>query len=191
MSFIRSDEHSVPHSPDDPLFYAPPSVRSEAAQRSDATHQRSDAAQARSDHSPPDSSRSRFDEMREKALANSNRHPLESQFDRERRPRPVLFAIGGIAAAIGVAVAVALLLNAAPRPRSDPAEQAVSISTPALATPAQTATKDSELLQGFMQFQQPQGNDNPQRAASEPGTPDAPQKSPALLEKFRQWEQGK
>jgi hypothetical protein len=133
--------------------------------------------------------------MREEALANSNRHPLESQFDRERRPRPVLFAIGGIAAAIGVAVAVALLLNAAPRPRSEPAEQAVSISTPALATPAQTATKESEgLLQGFLQFQQPQGNDNPQRGGSEPasaGTPDAPEKSPALLEKFRQWEQGK
>jgi hypothetical protein len=189
VSFIRSDEHSVPHSPDDPLYYAPRSVRSEAAQRSDAT-------QTRSDHLPPASSRSRFDEMREEALAKSNRHPLELQFDRERRPRRVLFAIGGIAAAIGVAAAVALLLvNAAPKPGSDPAELAVSISTPALATPAQTTTKDSEeLLQGFMQFQQPQGNDNPQRAVSEPasaGTADAPEKSPALLEKFMQWEQRK
>jgi len=188
VSFIRSDEHSVPHSPDDPLYNAPSSVRSEAAQRSDAT-------QTRSDHLPPDSSRSRFDEMREEALAKSNRHPLELQFDRERRPRPMLFAIGGIAAAIGVAVAVALLLNAAPRPRSDPAELAVSISTPALATPAQTATKESEeLLQGFLQFQRPQGNDNSQRAVSEPasaGTADAPEKSPALLEKFMQWEQRK
>lgn len=187
MSFIRSDEHSVPHSPDDPLFYAPPSVRSEAARRSDTTL-------TRSDHLPPDSSRSRFDEMREKALANSNRHPLDLQFDRERRPRRALFAVGGIATAIGVAVAVALLLNATPKPRSDPAEQAVSISTPALAAPGQTATKDSELLQGFLQFQQPQGNDNPQGAASESasaGTPDAPEKPPALLEKFRQWEQGK
>ena len=182
MSFIRSDEHSVPPGPDDPLYYAPPSVRSEAAQRSDTT-------QTRADHLPADSSRSRFDEMREEAHANFNRHPLELQFDRERRPRPVLFAIGGIAAAIGVAVAVALLLNAAPKPRSDPAEQAVSISTPALATPAETASEG--LLKGFLQFQQPQGNDNPQRAASEPGRPDAPEKSPALLEKFRQWEQGK
>jgi hypothetical protein len=185
VSFIRSDEHSVPPGPDDPRYYAPPSVRSEAAQRSDTT-------QTRSDHLPPDSSRSRFDEMREEALANSNRHPLELQFDRERRPRRALFAVGGVAAAIGVAVAVALLLNAAPKPRSDPAEQAVSISTPALATPAETATKESDgLLKGFLQFQQPQGNDNPQRAASEPGRPDAPEKSPALLEKFRQWEQGK
>ena len=186
MSFIRSDEH--PHSPDDPLYYAPRSVRSEAAQRSDAI-------QTRSDHLPPDTSRSRFDEMREEALAKSSRHPLELQSDRERRPGRVLFAIGGIAVAIGVAVAVALLLNAAPKPRSDPAEQAVSISTPASATPAQTATKESEdLLQGFLQFQQPQGNDSPQRAVSEPGsagTPDAPEKSPALLEKFRQWEQRK
>jgi hypothetical protein len=89
-------------------------------------------------------------------------------------------------------VAVALLLNAAPKPRSEPTEQAVSISAPALATPAETAPKESEgLLKGFLQFQQPQGNDNPQRAASEPGRPDAPEKSPALLEKFRQWEQGK
>ena len=188
MSFIRSDEHSVAHSPDDPLYYAPRSARSEAVQRSDAT-------QTRSDHLPPDSSRSRSDEMREEALAKSNRHLLELQYDRERRPRRVLLAIGGVATAIGVAVAVALLLNAAPKPRSDPAELAASISTPALATPAQTATRGSEdLLQGFLQFQQPQGNDNPQRAASEPasaGTPDAPDKSPALLEKFRQWEQGK
>ena len=188
MSFIRSDEHSVPQSPDDPLYREPRSVRSEAAQPSDA-------AQTRSDHLPPDSPRSRFDEMREEALAKSNRHPLELQFDRERRPRRALFAIGGIAAAIGVAVAVALLLNAAPKPQSDPAELAVSISSPALATPAQTATKDSEeLLQGFLQFQQPKGNDNPQRAASEPasaGMADAPEKSPALLEKFMQWEQRK
>ena len=186
MSFIRSDEHSVPHSPDDPLYHEPRSVRGEAPRRSDA-------AQTRSDHLPSDPSRSRFDEMREEALAKSNRHPLELQLDRERRPRRMLFAIGAIAAAIGVAVAVALLLNAAPRPRNDPAELAVSISTPALATPAQTATKESEeLLQGFLQFQRPQGNDNPQRAVSEPaGTADAPEKSPALLEKFMQWEQRK
>jgi hypothetical protein len=133
--------------------------------------------------------------MREEALVKSNRHPLELQFDRGRRPRRVLFAIGGITAAIGVAAAMAILLNASPKPRSDPAELAVSISTPALATPAQTPTKESEeLLQGFMQFQRPQGNDNPQRAASDPtsaGTADAPEKSPALLEKFMQWEQRK
>ena len=189
MSFIRSDEHPVPHSPDDPHYYAPRSVRSEAARRSDAT-------QTGSDHLPRDSSRSGFDEMREEALAKSNRHPLELQFDRGRGPRRVLFAIGGIATAVGLAAAVALLLlNAAPKPRSDPAELAVSISTSALATPAQTTTKDPEdLLQGFMQFQRPQGNDNPQRAVSEPysaATADAPEKSPALLEKFMQWEQRK
>ena len=27
MSFIRSDEHSTPVSPDDPLYYAPRSLR--------------------------------------------------------------------------------------------------------------------------------------------------------------------
>src|SRR5918996_4398243 len=103
MSFIRSDEHSAPHSPDDPLYYAPPAVRSEAAHRSHAT-------QTRSDHLPPASSRSRFDEMREEAFAKSNRHPLELQLAQERRPRRALFAIaGGVAAAIGVAVVVALV----------------------------------------------------------------------------------
>jgi hypothetical protein len=188
MSFIRSDEHSDAPGPDDPLYYAPRSVRGEAAPRPDAIRTRSEPL-------PPVSSRSRFDEMREEAFAKSNRHPLELQFDHERRPRRVLFAIGGIAAAIGVAAAVAfLLLNVAPKRGSDPAELAVSISTPALATPAaQTAPSDSQdLLQGFMQFQQSQGSDSPERAASEPAAAaKGPQKSEPLLDKFIQWEQRK
>ncbi|MEH2537644.1 MULTISPECIES: hypothetical protein [unclassified Bradyrhizobium] len=190
MSFIRSDEHSAPHSPDDPLYYAPRAVRSEAAHRSNAT-------QTRSDHLPPTSSRSRFDEMREEAFAKSNRHPLELQFAQERRPRRALFAVaGGVAAAIGVAVVVALIFfNLVPKLERDRSELAVSISTPALATPAQTTPKDSqELLHGFMQFQQSQESNSPERAVSEPasaGTAKAPEKSEALLEKFIQWEQRK
>ncbi|WP_156908885.1 hypothetical protein [Bradyrhizobium murdochi] len=190
MSFIRSDEHSAPHSPDDPLYYAPPAVRSEAAHRSNAT-------QTRSDHLPPTSSRSRFDEMREEAFAKSNRHPLELQLAHERRPRRALFAIaGGVAAAIGVAVVVALIfVNVVPKLERDSSELAVSISTPALATPAQTTPKDSqELLHGFMQFQQSQESNSPERAVSEPasaGTAKAPEKSQALLEKFIQWQQRK
>ena len=188
MSFIRPDEHSVSPGPEDPLYYAPRSVRGEA--------HRSDAIRTRSDQLPPISPQSRFDEMREEAFARSNRHPLELQLDRERRPRRALFAIaGGVAAAIGVAVVVALVfLNVAPKLENNPSELAVSISTPALAIPAQTAPKDPGLLQGFMQFQQSPGSDNPERAVSDPastGTAKAPEKSDALLEKFIQWEQRK
>ena len=51
--------------------------------------------------------------MREQALAKSNPHPLEFQFARERRSPRVLPAIaGGIAAAIGVTVVVALVFLA-------------------------------------------------------------------------------
>jgi hypothetical protein len=189
MRFIPSDEHSDLPGPDDPLYYAPRSVRGEAAPRSNAT-------QTRSNHLPPASSRSRFDEMREEAFAKSNRHPLELQLAHERRPRRALFAIaGGVAAAIGVAVVVALVFsNVVPKLERDPSELAVSISTPALATPAQTTPKDSQdLLHGFMQFQQSQEG-NPERAVSEPasaGTAKAPEKSEALLEKFMQWQQRK
>ena len=48
--------------------------------------------------------------MREEAFAKFTR-PLESQLAYERRPRRVLLAtVGGIAAAIGVTVIVALVL---------------------------------------------------------------------------------
>jgi hypothetical protein len=189
MSFIKSDEHSNPVSPDDPLYYAPRSLRRGADPRPNA-------AQTRSDHLPPTSSQSRFDEMREKAFAKSNRHPLEFQFARERRSPRVLPAIaGGIAAAIGVTVVVALVFfTVVPKLKSDPS-LTVSISTPASATPAQTTPEDPQaLLQGFVRFQQSQGNDNPERADSEPtsaGTAKAPEKSQALLEKFIQWQQRK
>jgi hypothetical protein len=104
--------------------------------------------------------------------------------------------VAGVAAAIGVAVVVALVFpNVVPKLERDPSELAVSISTPALATPTQTAPKDSqELLHGFMQFQQSQEGNNPERAVTEPtsaGTAKAPEKSEALLEKFMQWQQRK
>ena len=187
MSFIRSDEHSTPVSPDDPLYYAPRSLRSRADPRPNAI-------QTRSDHLPPTSSRSRFDEMREEALAKSNPHPLEFQFARERRSPRVLPAIaGGIAAAIGVTVVVALVFfSVVPKPKSDPS-LTVSISTPASAAPAQTTPEDPQaLLQGFVRFQQSQGNHDPERAdPTSAGTAKAPEKSQALLEKFIQWQQRK
>ena len=191
MSFISANDHPNPDSPDDPLYYAPRSVRTMADPRSNAT------PQTRSDHLPPAPPLSRFDEMREEASAKFSQ-PKESQFFYERRPPRLLLATaGGIAAAIGVTVIVALVLfNVVPKSKSDPSELAVSISTPASATPAQLPSDDSQaLLQGFKQFQRIQGNENPEHAISElssAGTAkEGPEKSQALLDKFIQWQQRK
>ena len=191
MSFISANDHPNPDSPDDPLYYAPRSVRTMADPRSNATRQ------TRSDHLPPAPPLSRFDEMREEASAKFSQ-PKEFQFFYERRPPRLLLATaGGIAAAIGVTVIVALVLfNVVPKSKSDPSELAVSISTPASATPAQLPSDDSQaLLQGFKQFQRIQGNENPEHAISElssAGTAkEGPEKSQALLDKFIQWQQRK
>ena len=191
MSFISANDHPNPDNPDDPLYYAPRSVRTMADPRSNATRQ------TRSDHLPPAPPLSRFDEMREEASAKFSQ-PKESQFFYERRPPRLLLATaGGIAAAIGVTVIVALVLfNVVPKSKSDPSELAVSISTPASATPAQLPSDDSQaLLQGFKQFQRIQGNENPEHAISElssAGTAkEGPEKSQALLDKFIQWQQRK
>jgi hypothetical protein len=188
MSFIGADDHPNPNSPDDPLYYAPRSARSNANPRSSAT------LQTRSDHLPADPPMSRFDEMREKAFAKSIR-PLESQFAYERRsPRGMLATAGAIAVAVGVVVILALVLfNVFPRSKSDPSELAVSISTPASATPAEVTSDDSQaLLDRFKQFQ---GSQNPEQAASRPASAgtakEAPEKSQALLEKFIQWQEKK
>jgi hypothetical protein len=190
MSFIRANDDPNPDSPDDPLYYAPRSARSNANPRSSAT------PQTRSDHLPPDPPLSRYDEMREEAFAKFSR-PLESQFVYERRrSRGLLATAGAIAAAIGVTAILALVLfNVFPRSKSDPSELAVSISTPASATPAQVTTSEDsqELLQRFKQFQKIQGSEDP--AISEPASAgtakEAPEKSQALLEKFMQWQQRK
>jgi hypothetical protein len=103
--------------------------------------------------------------------------------------------VGAIAVAIGATVILALVLfNAFPRSKSDPSEIAVSISTPASATPAPATSEDSQaLLEGFKQFQRVQGSEVP--AVSEPATAgtakEAPEKSQALLDKFMQWQQRK
>jgi hypothetical protein len=134
---------------------------------------------------------SRFDEMREQAFAKSTR-PLAHQFANENRPsRGRLAAAGAIAAAIGVTVVLALVLfNVFPRSKSDPSELAVSISTPALATPAPVTSEDSQaLLQGFKRFH---GGPEDQEQAERAGTAkEGPEKSQALLEKFMQWQQRK
>ncbi len=190
MSFIGANDHSNPDNPEDPLYYAPRSVRSMADPRSNAT------PQTRSDHLPPGPPLSRFDEMREEAFAKFSR-PLESQFVYERRrSRGLLATAGAITAAVGVTVILALVLfNVFPRSKTDPSELAVSISTPASATPAQVTTSEDPqaLLEGFKQFQKIPGSESP--AVSEPASAgaakEAPEKPQALLEKFMQWQQRK
>src|SRR4029453_18619460 len=177
MGFGAND-HPNP-GPEDPLYYAPRSKRM-ADPRSGET------PQTRSDRLPPIPPLSRFDEMREEAFARSMR-PLESQFVYEhRRPRGWLATAGAIAAAVGVSLILALVLvNGLARSKSDPAEIAVSISTPASATPVPPVTSDDSqaLLQKFKHYQ---GNDSPEPAASDPASvgtvKEGPEKSQVLLE---------
>jgi hypothetical protein len=189
MSFVGANDQPDPVSPQDPLYYAPRSARGMAEPRSNAP------LQTRSVDLPPHASSSRFDEMREEAFAKFAR-PLESQFAYEgRRSRGLLATVGAITVAIGAIGILALVVfNVSPKSKSDPSELAVSISTPASATPAPAASEDSRaLLEGFKQFQKVQGSESP--AISEPApaatAKEAPEKSQALLDKFMQWEQRK
>ena len=195
MRFVGANNHPDPHSPEDPLYYAPRSHRGMADPRSGM------APQMRPDDLPP-IPLSRSDEMREEAFAKFAR-PLEAQFVYERRrSRGWLATVGAIVAAVGITTALAVVLfNVFPRSKTDPAELAVSISTPALATPApvtatEATSEDSKaLLQGFKRFQEVQGSEDQKQAVAEParaGTAkEAPEKSQALLDKFMQWQQGK
>ena len=132
MSFVGANDHPDPDSPQDRCTMH--RARRAAWQTHDLTRHR---RRAQADL-PPDSPSSRFDEMREEAFAKFAR-PLESQFVYEgRRSRGLLATAGAIAVAIGATVILALVLfNVFPKSKSDPSELAVSISTPASATPAQ------------------------------------------------------
>jgi hypothetical protein len=66
MSFVSANDHPNPISPQDPLYYAPRSVRSIADPRS------SSMQQTRSDSLPAASSLSGFDEMREQGIAKKS-----------------------------------------------------------------------------------------------------------------------
>jgi hypothetical protein len=184
MSFVSSNDHPNPNNPQDPLYYAPRSVRSQADPR---------IPQMRPEELPVPTL-SRFDEIGEDAFVRSMR-PLESQFEYgPRPPRALLATAGGIATAIGIAVIVALAFNHVfPKPNRDPLELAVSVSTAASATPVQEAPEDSQaLLQRFKQFQKMQGSENSDLAVSAlisgKTAEEVPEKSGPLLEKFIQWQ---
>ena len=70
MSFVSSNDHPNPNNPQDPLYYAPRSVRSQADPR---------ITQMRPEELPVPTL-SRFDEIGEDAFVRSMR-PLESQFE--------------------------------------------------------------------------------------------------------------
>ena len=185
MSFVGANDHPEPVSPQDPLYYAPRSVRGSAAPRSSA------AQQAGLDDFAANLPVSRFDEMREEAFAKFAR-PLEAQFaDDRRRSRGLLATIGAIAVAIcATSILGYVVFNATSNPKSESSELGVSIATPAMATPTQVAPSgDSQaLLEGFKQFQRSQGSEEPTAAAT---ANESPEKSQALLDKFMQWQQRK
>ena len=191
MSYGSANDHQNPHGPDDPLYYAPRSARG-------AADPRSSAPPIRAEHLPAFPPLSRSDEMREQAFAKFNR-PLESRFvDEPGRSRGRLGVAAAVAAAIGMTVVLALVLfNVFPRSKTDPAELAVSISTPALATPAPAAKSDDSqaLLQGFQRFQGAQDGEEAKRIAAEPASvgtvKEGAEKPQALLDRFIQWEQAK
>jgi hypothetical protein len=191
MSFVSANDHPDPVSPQDPLYYAPRSARGVAEPRSSATQHPG------SGDLVPDPRSSRFDEMREEAFAKFAR-PLESQFvDEGRRSRGLFATVGAVAVAVGaMAVLAYVVLNASPKSKSEPSELAVSIATPALATPTQEAAPSADsqaLLEGFKQFQKTQGADEPavSNAGSMATAKESPEKSQVLLDKFMHWQQRK
>ena len=183
MSFVSANDHPAPVSPQDPLYYAPPSVRDKAATSYKAIQQ------VGSGHLPTTSPES--DKLREEAFANFT-CPLEPEWIYERdRPRALIAIAGGIGAAMAVAaIGSFVFFTVSPKPKSESSKLTVSISTPASAAPAQVRSEDSEaLLRGFMKFQQ--RTENAHHAISAPAGParEGPEKPHALLEKFIQWQQ--
>jgi hypothetical protein len=188
MSFVSANDHPDPVSPQDPLYYAPRSARGTAEPRSGAMQH------AVSGDLPTDPRSSRFDDMREEAFAKFAR-PLESQFADERsRSRGLLATAGAVALAVGATAILAyVVFSASPKSKGEPAELAVSISTPALATPTQAVAPSEEsqaLLEGFKQFQRTQGDE--EAAAAGPfaaaAAKEKPKEAEALLDKFMQWQ---
>ena len=175
MSFISSEHHPNPDDPNDPLYYAPRSARSEANLRSDS------ALQTRPVR--PVSSRSGFDEMLEEAVAKSLRHPLEPEVVYRRdRPR-ARFRLVGSAAAIGVSAIVAFVFfTLVPKSQGgDPPKLAISefrIVIASVEAAKITPEESRTLLQKFEQS-----------VASAVAPKITRDESRTLLQKFEQWRQ--
>jgi hypothetical protein len=169
MSSIGSKDFSNPNDPNDPLHYAPRSVRSRPRQQPRPVVQQTRPVR-------PTSSRSGFDDMLEDAFAKSRRHPLDPEFVYQpAQPRARFSVISRFIAAIGVVAIIGVIFfMVIPKSQgSDP----TSTGTP-------KESEDSQaLLQKFVQFGKTQ--DTPPAGAGQT----APDDSKALLQKFMQWQQ--
>ena len=162
MSFIDSGDAPKPNDPNDPLHFAPRSVRSRANPLTKPVH--------------ATSSGSGFDEMLKDAVAKSRRHPLDPEFVYQPdQPRARFGVASRIAAAIGVIaiIGVSFFMMIPKSQGSDPTSAG-----------AAKASEDSQaLLQKFVQFEKSQEDSS---AGAAPGTSDD---SKMLLQKFMQWQQ--
>jgi hypothetical protein len=162
MNFVSSEGSSNPNDPNDPLHYAPRSVRNKANPQT---------RPVRLVSSP-----SGFDEMLTEAVARSRRHPLEPEIVSEpQRPRVQFGVASRLAAVVGV-VAIIGFLFFSMIPKSQG-------SDPTAAATANTSEDSQALLQKFVQFEKAQESKPAEPAQA---TPDDSQ---ALLQKFVQWQQ--
>ncbi|MBV8700635.1 hypothetical protein [Bradyrhizobium sp.] len=162
MNFVSSGDDSNPNDPNDPLHYAPRSVRNKAN------------PQARPIR--PASSPSGFDEMLTEAVARSKRHPLDPEtVHQPDRPRARFGAAGRLAATIGV-VAIIGFLFFSMIPKSQG-------SDPTSTGAANGSGESQALLQKFLQFEKSQDG---RSAGAAQTTAD---ESQTLLQKFVQWQQ--
>ena len=173
MSFTSGQDHLTPN---DPLYYAPRSARSEADLRSNSTLQTSPE---RLTAHP----RSRFDKMLEEAVGNSMRHPPEFELVLERdEPPPVFRTASRVAAVIGAFAFVGFVyFIMAPKVlQASPPEPAVpEYRTGASAGAAKITPEESRsLLQKFEQS-----------VASAGALKVTRDESRTLLQKFEQWRQ--
>jgi hypothetical protein len=161
MSFSDSGDFPKPNDPNDPLSFAPRSVRSGASPQTKPVR--------------PTSSRSGFDEMLTDAVAKSRPHPLDPEFVRQpEQPRARFGVASRIAAAIGVVAIIGVIFfMMIPKSQgSDPTSDG-----------AAKASEDSQaLLQKFVQFEK---SKDPSDGAAQTSSDD----SKMLLQKFMQWQQ--
>ncbi|HTO61844.1 MAG TPA: hypothetical protein VMM15_11380 [Bradyrhizobium sp.] len=162
MSFVNSGDDSNPNDPNDPLHYAPRSMRNKATPQARPVR--------------PASSPSGFDEMLTEAVAKSKRHPLDPEIVHlPDRPRARFGVASRLAAVIGV-VAIISFLFFSMIPKSQG-------SDPTSAGAASASDDSQALLQKFVQFEKSQES----KPSAAPQTPS--DDSQALLQKFVQWQQ--
>ena len=160
MSSKGSGDFPNPNDPNDPLHFAPPSVRSRANPQTRPVR--------------PTSSRSGFDETH--VIAKPRRHPLDPELVPQPVPSRGRFGVAcRFTAAIGVVaiIGVIFFLMIPKSQGSDPTSAG-----------AEKASDDSQaLLQKFVEFEK--SKENPSAGAAQT-TPDD---SRMLLQKFMQWQQ--